>query len=81
MKSTHSKGTLERTLDSGWTVHVYNRQRQLLCTLTPSHGWSFVAGTVTGILLAVIGFNLSTPQMVNSLPEETAPQTAPLQVD
>jgi len=81
MKSIHSKATLDRTLDSGWTVHIYNRQRQLLCTLTSSHGWSFVAGTVVGGVLAVIGFNLSTPQMVHSLPEETAPQTAPLQVD
>lgn len=81
MKSTHSHPSLERSLDSGWTVHIYNRQRQLLCTFGPSHGWCFAVGIAVGGLLAVIGFNLATPQMPHSSPEGPTPQTAPLQLD
>lgn len=81
MKTTNSHPRLERSLDTGWTIHIYNRQRQLLCTLGPSHAWSFAAGTAAGILLAVMGFNLSIPQIQNPRIEGPLPQTAPLQLD
>jgi hypothetical protein len=81
MKSLNSQTRLERSLNSGWTVHIYNGERQLLCTLGPSHGWSLAAGTAVGILFAIIGFNLSNPQMANSLPADPLPVTPPLQVD
>mgnify|MGYP003565742209 CR=1 FL=1 len=81
MKSTNSYPRLESSLDTGWTIHIYDRQRKLVCTLNPSHGWSFAAGTAVGLLLAVIGFNLSTPQVPPSPVDFSAPKTAPLQVD
>jgi hypothetical protein len=81
MKSTNTPTSLDRSIDSGWTVHIYNRQRQLLCTLNPSHGWSFAAGAVVGILLAIVGFNLSSSQMAQPLTEDITPDAAPLQLD
>ena len=41
----------------------------------------FATGMVIGLLLAVVGFNLSTPQISNSPDNESAPVTAPLQLD
>jgi hypothetical protein len=81
MKLTNSQPRLDCSLETGWTIHIYNRQRKLLCTLNPSHGWSFATGTVIGLLLAVVGFNLSMPQISNSPVHELAPVTAPLQLD
>ena len=81
MKSTHSQPRLDRSLDSGWAVHIYDGKRQLLCTFGPSHGWSFVVGTAVGLLLAVIAFNLSLSQPPRPETQEPLPQTAPLQVD
>ena len=81
MKSINSRPSLDRSLDSGWSIHVYNNQRKLLCSFCPSHGWSFAAGTAVGIVLAVMGFNLAPAQMPEPMTGEAAPQTAPLQLD
>jgi hypothetical protein len=82
MKSTNSHPPLERSLESGWAVHIYNHRRQLLCSLDPSHGWSFAAGTLLGILLTVVGVNLANPELADStVIDEPQPKTAPLQLD
>ena len=81
MKSTHSQPHLDRSLDSGWAVHVYDGRRQLLCTIDPSHGWSFAVGTAVGLLLAVVALNLPMVRMPQSSPENSVSQVAPLQLD
>jgi len=82
MKTTESNPQIERALNSGWAVHVYDQKRQLLCTLGPSHGWSFAAGTAMGLLMAVVGFNLSNSRLSERpMLDNTTPHTAPLQVD
>lgn len=50
---------LENPVDEGWIVHIYGRDRQLLCALESSHGWAFCAGWVFGLLLAIVWFNLA----------------------
>lgn len=50
---------LEDPIDEGWIVHVYGRNRRLLCALEPSHGWMFLAGLVLGLLLAITGYNIT----------------------
>lgn len=82
MKSTNTRQRLERSLNSGWAIQIYDGKRQLRCALDPSHGWSLVAGAAVGGLLAVVGFNLSLPEPSQPLVDETIlPMTAPLQVD
>ena len=52
MKSTHSQPRLDCSIETGWTIHIYNRQRQLLCTLDPSHGWAVATGMVIWIAVS-----------------------------
>jgi hypothetical protein len=58
--------------DEGWLVQVYGRDRRLLCVLEPSHGWIFLLGCVTGLLLAVLWFNIArhSPSAAPVPPEE-----------
>lgn len=49
---------LEERVDEGWMVHIYGRNRRLLCALEPSHGWSFVIGFGVGLALTIALFNL-----------------------
>jgi hypothetical protein len=48
-------------LKTGWIVHVYGRNRRLICALEPSHGWALLTGVGLGLLAAIIWFNLYTP--------------------
>ena len=54
-----------------WMVHVYGQNRKLLWVLEPSHGWLFLLGLGTGLLLAVVHFNLANPSPAS----EIAPAT------
>jgi len=40
----------------GWAIHIYSRDRHLLCTLDPSHCWTFIAGLALGLTVAVVGY-------------------------
>jgi len=42
----------------GWSIHVYNSNRHLLCAIGPSHGWAFGLGTLVGGLVLIIFSNL-----------------------
>ncbi|MBE9077006.1 hypothetical protein IQ241_06795 [Romeria aff. gracilis LEGE 07310] len=50
---------LDAPLDEAWVVHIYDRNRRLRCTLSPSHVWTFFAGLGMGALAAIVGVNLS----------------------
>ncbi len=63
----------------GWSVHIYDRNRRLLCALEPSHAWLFLGGCAVGVLLAIGWVNLAQG---SHAVERTTPQTTPLlQVD
>ncbi|MGF1538207.1 MAG: hypothetical protein ACFB4J_17220 [Elainellaceae cyanobacterium] len=49
---------LQAPVDEGWSIHVYDRKRRLLCTLEPSHGWAFGLGCIFGLLIAMAWGNL-----------------------
>lgn len=73
---------LEERVDEGWMVHIYGRNRRLLCALEPSHGWSFLLGVGAGLILTTILVNVYP----RSSPQSTIPSTQPaespaLQVD
>jgi hypothetical protein len=83
MKNTQSSTPqLDRELNTHWMIHIYDRNRRLRCSLDPSHGWSFLSGTLVGLLLAVLGINLIhlQPPQPSSV-EDIAPFPAPMQLD
>ncbi len=61
----------------GWSIHVYDGDRHLCCTIEPSHGWALSIGIVAGILMSVLFSNLTVT--ANSQNPARAPQrqTAP----
>lgn len=65
----------------GWSVHVYDGDRHLCCTLEPSHGWALGIGVGVGIFISILFSNLAVT--VNSQeptdsqpPKRTLPSTA-----
>lgn len=68
------------TVDEGWSIHVYDHRRRLLCSLEPSHGWTFLLGCLLGLGLAITWVNLaqSTPRTPPASPAEDTPL---LQID
>ncbi|MEM6253558.1 MAG: hypothetical protein AAF821_11605 [Cyanobacteria bacterium P01_D01_bin.156] len=71
---------LQNPVDEGWSVHIYDRQRRLLCALEPSHGWIFLLGCAFGLVLAIIWFNVA-PNSETTVPREPLPKSPMLQVD
>ncbi|MEM6425820.1 MAG: hypothetical protein AAF651_06880 [Cyanobacteria bacterium P01_C01_bin.73] len=69
---------LKEPIDEGWSVHIYDRRRRLLCTLEPSHGWVFLLGCLFGLGLAITWANLAQPR---SAPAANAAETPLLQID
>ncbi|MGB3612953.1 MAG: hypothetical protein WBA10_04100 [Elainellaceae cyanobacterium] len=51
---------LQEPVEEGWSIHVYDCKRHLLCTLEPSHGWVFVFGCLFGLLVAIAWGNLAS---------------------
>lgn len=47
--------SLPKSLESGWAVQIYSRDRHLLCSLYPSHGWAFLAGITLGFIVTLVG--------------------------
>lgn len=43
---------LQEVIDEGWSVQVYGRDRRLLFSMHPSHGWTFLAGLIVGFSIA-----------------------------
>ena len=52
---------LQNPVDEGWSVHIYDRQRRLLCALEPSHGWTFLLGCTVGLVLTLAWVNVARP--------------------
>lgn len=46
--------SIKDQIDEGWSVQIYGRDRRLLCSFYPSHGWTFFLGFVFGLLLTII---------------------------
>ncbi|WP_416674347.1 hypothetical protein [Egbenema bharatensis] len=75
---------LQEALGNGWSIQIYSRDRRLLCSLDPSHGWMFLIGVVLGFIIALV--SLSGQVSAQSLPTASsssfsAPITAPLSLD
>lgn len=67
-------------LNEGWVVHFYGRDRRLLFALEPSHGWMFLAGCIAGLLIGIVGYNISHTTEASTRQVDTT-LTAPLSVD
>ncbi|MEO1148816.1 MAG: hypothetical protein AAFY26_24885 [Cyanobacteria bacterium J06638_22] len=78
MRNLEHKPTLE--FDTGWVVHFYGKDRRLLFAMEPSHGWMFFAGCIAGLLIGIVGYNVSQTETTPGRPVEPS-ITAPLSVD
>jgi len=72
---------LKSPVDEGWSVHIYDRQRRLLCALEPSHGWTFLLGWGAGLICAIVWVNLAPATPPPADLDAPAPKTPLLQVD
>jgi uncharacterized membrane protein len=72
--------SLQSTIGKGWSIHIYRSDRQLLCSLYPSHGWTFLAGIVLGFVLALVSLQFQK-NTTKSTPSVSAPMQAPLSID
>ena len=59
------------SVDEGWSVHVYDRDRHLRCTIDASHCRAFMVGLGTGLLFAIVGMKLVIPEMTRAV--QTSP--------
>jgi tetrahydromethanopterin S-methyltransferase subunit F len=80
------KYSVKDKIDEGWSIQIYGRDRRLLCSLYPSHGWTFLAGFVVGLLLALsmVGHHLTQASSFaspSSSPTSPNPHEPLLQVD
>ncbi len=64
MKDTKAKTSTKE----GWSIHVYDQERHLRCTIEPSHGWAMGLGLVLGILVTVLVTNIDLPIKVQTPP-------------
>lgn len=67
------KYSIKDEIDEGWSVQIYGRDRRLLCSFYPSHGWIFLAGFVFGLLVTLI----MVGQHSNPDSSLTSPSTSP----
>jgi len=67
------KYSIKDEIDEGWSVQIYGRDRRLLCSFYPSHGWTFLAGFVVGLLLALI----MVGNQSNKVSSLTSPASSP----
>jgi hypothetical protein len=75
-RSTHP---LKESLDNGWSVQIYSRDRHLLCSFYPSHAWTLLLGIALGFALALVG--LTHQSTTRPSPVESAPVEAPLRLE
>ncbi|EDX86890.1 hypothetical protein S7335_4597 [Synechococcus sp. PCC 7335] len=67
MKDTKNDPKLKTvSVDEGWSVHVYDRDRRLCCTLDASHARTFVVGLGMGLLFSIVGMRLVAPQTTSA---------------
>lgn len=81
MKRSTTVSKLNQSLADGWAIHIYDRNRRLLCTLEPLHGWIFAAGIGVGLVLALALSSMTVPSAPRPVPQVSPTMTAPLQVD
>ncbi len=78
MKSTYKQ---QETINEGWSIQIYSGNRRLICSLEPSHGWTFFAGCILGILMTVILFNIDQSSTVKPVSHPTPTVIEPLPID
>jgi hypothetical protein len=69
---------LHEGIDNGWSIQVYSRDRRLLCSLYPSHGWAFFAGIILGFFVALVSLQGHSTAHSSSV---SPPMEAPLNLD
>ena len=83
------------TTKEGWSVHVYDQERRLRCTIEPSHCWALGLGLALGVFITLGITSLDVSGRFQTLPEKTSESgassgqsseqnnefTAPIQVD
>lgn len=74
---------LKDKIDEGWSVQVYGCDRRLLCSLYPSHGWTFLAGLFVGLVLTLmmVGFQRTEVSSPNNSSVSPNPHEPLLQLD
>lgn len=87
---TKTTDLLQQSIDGGWSIQIYSRDRRLLCSLYPSHGWVLLVGVALGFMFALVSVNdrpvpqadstAEVPEAPNSESRPT-PLTIPFQLD
>ncbi|NBD32238.1 MAG: hypothetical protein GVY17_04515 [Cyanobacteria bacterium] len=75
------KYSIKDKIDEGWSIQIYGRDRHLLCSLYPSHGWVFFAGFLLGLLITLMiagqhpnqGSSFTSPSSKPSTPNPHEP--------
>lgn len=70
---------LQKMPDEGWSILIYSRDRRLLCSLDPSHGWTLLAGILLGFIFALVSTSARIPAQPSA--PISAPMNAPLNLD
>lgn len=69
-------------VSEGWIIQIYGQDRRLLCALEPFHGWTFLAGLVLGLGIALIMGTFSpAPPTPKTVTAPSSDFTAPLALD
>ncbi|MEL6492192.1 MAG: hypothetical protein AAFQ95_19740 [Cyanobacteria bacterium J06621_3] len=70
MKDTKSR-TSTKSIKEGWSIHVYDQERHLRCTIEPSHIRALGLGIVFGMFLTVVITNIDLPVKFVSSPAQS----------
>jgi len=70
---------LKDKIDEGWSIQIYGRDRRLICSLHPSHGWTFLTGFFIGLFLALT--LIGQPSNQGSNVENSETSTPPPNLD
>ena len=49
------------SIREGWSIHVYDQERRLRCTIEPSHARALGLGIVLGIFVTIVITNINLP--------------------
>lgn len=69
--------------DEGWSIQVYGSDRRLICSLYPSHAWTFAVGILAGFVIAFFSISHNSPTSQREATPLIKPssQEIPIQLD
>ena len=70
MKDTKLR-TSTKSIKEGWSIHVYDQERRLRCTIEPSHGRALGLGVVIGVFMTIVITNIGLPIEFANSPAQT----------